>query len=258
MDRVSKLIMAYKSPEYLEHLDNLSRTTLNTENNMQYSNGKVYLEITMKGKRKAIVFPKYGNIIEILNQLHSERDPLFIRYRFLRNKIVYEQKVSSNCNSEYDATVKRLSEIDDEIEVLETYKRIVNNDIIKERKNAIESRMNILNEMTKSNSTLKQLSFIKGLHDIDTNIKNTKEDTVDFYIEKMPKIMTIEKEDNEEKEKDEKKKKKIEKKKTSPKKRGRKPKEVKVGGRIYAIDYDENKLKDIIKQRLRETKQFKD
>jgi hypothetical protein len=207
MDRVSKLIMALKSPEYLDHIENLSRNVPNLKKNIEYSRGNVFLEMSMKGKKKAIVFPRYENLSTNLEKLILERDPLYARYRFLRNKIIHTDKVHSAVFSEYDKTIKDLSNIDSEIEVLETYKRIITNETSKDIEDAKNTKTQLLKELEKSDSTIKYLNNLKRIKEVDDKLSNTQSTSVDFYIESMPKIMTIEREDDEE-EKEEKKPKK--------------------------------------------------
>jgi hypothetical protein len=231
MDKVSKLVMALKSPEYLEHIDNLSRNVPNLKQNIEFSRGNVYLEMSMKGKKKAIVFPRYQSVSQELDKLVLQRDPLYARYRFLRNKIIHSDKVSHDVFSEYDKIIKQLSEIDTDIEVLETYKRVITNDTNKQRETAKDSKTTLLKELQESDSTIKYINNLKRIKEVDETLSNTHETSVDFYIVSMPKMMTIEKEkdDEEEEVEKEKEKEKDEKKAKKPKKEKKEPKEPTVG-----------------------------
>jgi hypothetical protein len=242
MDRVSKLIMAIKSPEYLEYLENISRNTPNLKSNITFFNGNACIITSIKGQKKAIVLPKYKNIQDSLETLYASRDALYNRYRYLRNKILFtEGKPSSVLTNEYDDIVRQLTNIDTDIEVLDTYKRLMTTENIHKTEDAYNTKEKLLAECDDATTSYEYLTILKRIKDIDENLQLLQEIGVEYYIDSLPKILNIRKEIIKEDED-------IPVEDIKPKKRGRKPKVAK-GGNLNYID--EHKLKNIVKSTMK-------
>jgi len=234
MDKLSKMLMSLKTEEYITYLDKLKANPLKISNNVKIDNGNIYLEISNQGKRKALVFPTYAYVNDKLLKLKADRDLTFIRYRFLRNRILYRDTDDNEENIAYDNIVKQLKQIDEDIEILETFSKVVNFNKDLEQKSLATAKGDLLKNLKDETNNRVYFDLLKGIKEKDNQLSEYQ-GYVDFYIEKFPKELNLQKEVDEVVE---------EAPVVAPKKRGRKPK-VKSGGNV-----NEARIKNIIKFKL--------
>lgn len=248
--------MNLKSPIFLEHLDDISRNVPCLSFNIKYDNGKTYIEVSEKDNRYALVFPRYGMVKDRIKELQRERNVLFTRYRFLRTKLLFDAEVSSSTNLEYDNIVRQLNAIDANIDIFESYIKVLNNATETETTDLINTKKLLEKDIIQacnSNDNAKYLAILKSIHDKDETLKNIQDNQSETFIERLPRKiqMTQEYEENDKKQTKKKSKKKKDNEEVKiAKKRGRPPKP-KEGGRIKSMYIDDEKLKTIVKRRMK-------
>lgn len=257
MEKLSNYLMNLQSPIYLEYLEHISRNVPYLSHNLKFENGKTFLEVSDKENRYALIFPTYGWVDERVETLQTQRNTLFIRYRFLRNKLLFSEDKSTSVNIEYDNVVNHLSNIDAEISLLESYKRVLNSNKEQERSSLIDTRHTLEadgRQAAKQEQVdiLKVLAILKSIKAKDELLRDLHDNhTVGFYIESLPRKAVMAREQVEVAVKKEKKTKQKNKGDDKPKKRGRPPKAKQEGGTFKTIIVDNDKLKLLVKRRIK-------
>lgn len=240
MEKLSKMLLALKSPDYAAYLEVLSDNVPGLDNNIKLSQGRASMDVKHDDLLKTLVFPKYGDVQRTLTKLREARDAMFFDYRFLRNKLYYTETPSKDIETKYDSVVRKLRSYDADIEILEMYKGATWNDArtvveqIENDKQKIASGIKRAYDENKLTRCIEGLAKIHELNKASTETSNTH---VDYYLTEMPSLTVKEVQPRAE-----------------PKKRAKKAKGKLGGGRHRGVD--EDRLKTVVKQTMMGTKKI--
>ncbi len=243
MSKLSNMIMALESPEYKEYIQILARNIPDLQNNFKYQDKEVLLEFTTNGIKKAVVFGKYSDVNAMSAAVMDKRWNVTTRLNFLKTKLIYSD--SSSAASEYDALRLELQALDEELGVLESYKRTINNPSQRAIDVAREAKQHIRRELASGDdmNTSAYLARVKRMKELDATITEHADKPIHMVLNKQPRIVDMKNDEQE-------KKKAPPKKKAEPK-RPRKPKQQGGNGGV-----DAEKVKSLFKLKFKKFSSF--
>jgi hypothetical protein len=186
MDKLSKL-MCLKNESYLEFLKSLQ----SNYNDIYYLGTKAFIELSESAEKISFLFPTYGRVDDKLNDLRNEKNEIGVRYRFLRNKILYTEKLSSTDTREYDACVEGLNRINGDIELLEMYQKALHNEQVIIITNSESAKEKILASAKKeleerSQGFSRYILLVNEIQSLNRLIGDAREECFNYYIEVLP------------------------------------------------------------------------
>lgn len=185
MEKLNDYVAALKSEKYKTYLEEFE-TYYTGEVLLNTSKRLPYIE---KNSQEVIILPEYEDVANVLRELNTQRNKEFLVYRFLRNKLLYDTE-DKMIKDKYNAQLDKLKKVNEEIQLFETYKRIMYQDI-KEQRDSIKHHIaNLLTKKTKHaydlNKTIKEKQ--QELHNSDTV-------PVSYYMKREPYWMKIQTEE---------------------------------------------------------------
>lgn len=180
MEQLSKLILAWKTPEYLEHASAMSSVSPD----IKYSRGKTYIESVADGKREALVMPVYAVVKDKLDHLREVRGELYYKHRILRNKLIYSSEAKPNWVV-YEQQLQKLKNVDTEIQVLEAYSRAMSHDTEGAQRDAVLRDLH--SRFAENLSTRQYLDILRRIKEMCTATENVGMGAMGTYvIERLP------------------------------------------------------------------------
>lgn len=251
MEKLNTMLMDFEADSYKGFIETLSTNTPNSKKGIMHDSGKTYIEMSSKTQRKALIFPKYEHIENLMPVLKDKRDKLFVKYRLLRNKILFDTHSPKSHEFEYNDVVGKIQQIDNEIDTLESYIRVQANHLNTKSQSYQDTIKDLKAKTLQDITPRERMLLYSKIHELQHEKQQHSNKVVnDFYIVKQPSEVLLEKREDQEPKKKKGRPKKVvnvdvDEAPKEKKKRGR-PKKV-VGGAYFI---DNTKVKDLVKSQL--------
>lgn len=185
MEKLNDYIAAFKSDKYKTYLQEFE-TYYRGEVLLNTSKRLPYIE---KTNQEVIILPEYEDVSNVLKELYTQRSKEFLVHRFLRNKLLYDTE-DKMIKDKYNSQLEKMKKINEEIQLFETYKRIMYQDIKQQHD---EIKHHVANLLTKKSKNATNLN--KTIKQKQNELHNIEVVPVAYYMKREPYWMKIQKEE---------------------------------------------------------------
>jgi hypothetical protein len=190
MEKLNDYIQSLNSDKYKKYLEDFG-THFNGDILFKIEKKLPYIE---KNKKEVIILPEYDYVENVLNNLQEQRNKEFFNFRFLRNKLIFDTQ-DKMIKDKYNSVLEKLKTINNEIELFETYKRVLYHDIRDHRKNLKHHVKNLIESIKIVPESKKHIRVLKDIKKKEEELKNAENIPINYYIKREPYWMVLKEED---------------------------------------------------------------
>jgi hypothetical protein len=185
MDELNNMLLAFESSQYKEYLEKFAECA---KYDIVYDHTENAVIVKFNSKQYKIKLPNYCTLDKQLLILKSMRNDVFLRHRYLRDKIVYSEKVEDDVKQEYDLVTRKLMNIDTDLEVLDLFAQSLANESQRKVQDLLVQKeyLKEATELEKGRKT--SLQLLKDGLRIENDLSNEHKNCIDYYIKALPQV----------------------------------------------------------------------
>lgn len=185
MDELNNMLLAFESSQYKEYLEKFAECA---KYDIVYDHTENAVIVKFNSKQYKIKLPNYCTLDKQLLILKSMRNDVFLRHRYLRDKIVYSEKVEDDVKQEYDLVTRKLMNIDTDLEVLDIFAQSLANESQRKVQDLLVQKeyLKEATELEKGRKT--SLQLLKDGLRIENELANEQKNCIDYYIKALPQV----------------------------------------------------------------------